>query len=184
MIDRMGFSCETCGKTKVMERKDFEAGVLIPEGWRRDEHPEPGYALDFCSEKCYESYKRTHLCFSSPPIAKARSTKVIPVTSQHLGGELLRSLFEDSAKAREEAIEQMAKDFGVPAELVAEFGYHLQATSCPKCQAGAGELCKIQEDDETLTCPFHGTEELKEVAHKERIHAAKRSWKHKQQLVQ
>jgi hypothetical protein len=102
---------------------------------------------------------------------------MIPLTAGELTNELLRSIFGSAQQARQEALTEMSREFGVPVELVPEFGFHLQNTTCPKCKVGPGELCKVLIGDDVQTCPYHQEEELREVAHRERVQAAKKTWK-------
>lgn len=174
MIDRLTFVCETCGKTKTLELKDLE-DRSIPVNWIRDEHPQAGYSLDWCSKTCRDKFVRTHPLLSSGGVSQ--SPRILPVTMKDISQEFLRSMFSSASQARNEAIEELSKEFDVSPELVADFGFHLQNTSCPRCKAGPGEHCKVLEGDETITCPFHNDEELKSVTHKERISVAKKTWK-------
>jgi hypothetical protein len=170
MIVKITYRCETCGKERVVEPSE-NSSRIIPKDWRRDEHVSAGYSLDFCSELCREKYVRMHTPLGiSPP----KGPKVLPI--QLDGDNLLRSMFESAQHARDEAVTQLASEFGVPPETVPEFGFHLQTIACPRCGAGSGEACKVMEGDATTACPVHGQEELKSCVHKERISAAKKSW--------
>lgn len=174
MIDRITFVCETCGKTKTLELKELE-NRPIPVNWMRDEHPQASYSLDWCSGECREKFKRTHPLLLSGGVSQG--PHIIPVSMKDISNDLLRSMFSSASQARSEAIVELSKEFGVSPDLVSEFGFHLQNTSCPRCKAGPGEYCKVLEGDETTTCPFHEEEELKGVTHKERLLVAKKTWK-------
>lgn len=177
MIDSMTFVCEQCGKTKALGLKELEARP-IPVNWIRDEHPSAGYSLDWCSKTCREKFLRTHpLLASGGASPSPHTSRIIPVQMSDISHEFMRSLFSSATQARNDAIKELADEFDVSPELVAEFGFHLQNTVCPKCKAGPGEHCKVMEGDETATCPFHNEEELKAVTHPERIETAKKTWK-------
>lgn len=174
MIDRISFACDSCGKTKLLEYSEAES-CEIPSGWSRDEFVDAGYALDFCSKDCREKFRKKHPCLHRVP--ERRGPQIIPLTATDLTNELLRSIFGSAQQARQNALNEMSREFGVPVELVPEFGFHLQNTTCPKCKATAGEICRVVEGDDVQSCPYHQEEELKAVAHRERVQAAKKSWK-------
>jgi hypothetical protein len=174
MITKITYRCQTCCKERTAELSEDSPNV-IPQYWIRDEFVDAGYSLDFCSPLCRDKFRRIHptLGFSPPP--RNQSPRIIPV--QIDPSNYIRAIFESAQQAKNEAIVQLAEEFGVPAETVSEFGFYLQTLSCPKCGAQSGEACKVLAGDETTVCPYHDQEELKAVVHKERLDAAKKSWK-------
>jgi hypothetical protein len=102
-----------------------------------------------------------------------------------LGGkEILASLEEAEreleAQEKTETLDELAKEFKMPVEVVEDFYQHIGDTPCPKCSAESKERCSAMDGDEVRECPNHGPE-LKATAHSERVEAARATWRRKTQ---
>lgn len=175
MILKITYRCQNCMKERAIELSE-DSSSLIPDTWLRDE-VSGGYALDFCSGLCRDKFRRMHPSFAGSAVP----LRVAPIKFATLGHDLLQSIFTSSEQAMRDATDQLSQEFGVPPEIVPEFGFHLQTILCPKCGAKKGEPCRIMEGDETTVCPVHETEELKLSVHRERVVAARKTWKAKMQ---
>lgn len=176
MITKATFKCDQCAKKKTVSIPT-KRGKNVPTGWFTLRGV--GFRVDVCSEKCRRLYSVAHAIGHSESEDRPGPRLV------KVGGipEGLRGLFEaleNSDQAMSSALKDLAKEFGVPVEVVQEFATHVRSVPCPKCQAEEGDHCEVQPGDVQRNCPLHGPE-LTVYAHSERIAAAKATWRSKTQ---